>query len=581
MAIYYTGLLAGNQVNFTTGDATVVADDVKQYFIQQSVTGGTTGAAPSNKAVYDFTTGVSGYISGQINTLNNATGLLSTATGTISSWTGTIGSAAFRDLANSIADGGTGVPTSDVIFDFGTGLSGFLYVNAGGLYEISALSSGTDVAAINLTGRVSGTSFIDSVQISGGNAIDLSVSSDIIRIDHTDTSSVADITVNAAAGSAITGVSFTFDTYGHVLTATGTSAVIVRDQIQSGVTTTAPSENAVYGLSGMLRPLIDQALGRDLQSVTDSGNSTTNGINIGGNLVVSGNTILGSDASDSVTVKSGPVVLEAATGSGDALIFGLDDADKVSVYKSDPNVLRVDGALIVTGNLIVQGSTTTVESNTVTVGDSIIVLNNDFTGAVPSENGGIEIERGTQNNTNLLWNEGTDRWTFTNDGSTYYNIPITSELTIDAVTTNGASTANDVILGGLTISGAAQAKSDHLVLYCTTTDATTTEMFLNGTNGRISLASNTAATFKGDITAFDSTNAKAASWSYNCLVANKAGNTAVVGAAHVIKLGDDSGGTWEVYIDADNPNDSLKLQVKGQASSTIKWTASVISSVVS
>ena len=581
MAIYYTGILAGNQVNFTTGDATVLASDVKQYFIEQSLTGGTTGTAPSNKAVYDFTTGVSGYISGQINTLNNATGLLSTATGTISSWTGTIGSAAFRDLANSIADGGTGVPTSDVVFDFSTGLSGFLYLNAGGLYEISALSTGTDVAAINLTGRVSGTSFIDSVQISGGNAIDLSVSSDIIRIDHTDTSSVADITVNAAAGSAITGVSFTFDTYGHVLTATGTSAVIVRDQIQSGVTATAPSENAVYGLSGTLRPLIDQALGRDLQSVTNSGNSTTNGINIGGDLVVSGNTILGSDASDSVTVKSGPVVLEAATGSGDALIFGANNADKVSVYKSDPNVLRVDGALIVTGNLIVQGTTTTIESNTVTVGDSIIVLNNDFTGPFPSENAGIDVERGGLNNTTLLWNEGTDRWTFTNDGTNYYNLPLTSELTIDAVTTNGASTANDVVLGGLTISGAAQAKSDHLVLYCTTTDATTTEMFLNGTNGRIGLASNTAATFKGDITAFDSANAKAASWSYNCLVANKAGNTAIVGAAHVVKLGDDSGGTWEVYVDADNPNDSLKLQVKGQASSTIKWTASVISSVVS
>lgn len=581
MAIYYTGLLAGNQVNFTTGDATVVAADVKQYFIEQNVSGGTTGTAPSNKAVYDFTTGVSGYISGQVNTLNIATGLLSTATGTISSWTGTIGTSAFRDLATSIADNGTGVPTSDAVFDFGTGLSGFLYVNAGGLYEISALSTGTDVVAINLTGRVSGTSFIDSIQISGGNAIDLSVSNDIITLDHTDTSSVANITVNALAGSAITGVAFTFDTYGHVLTATGTTAVIVRDQIQSGVTTTAPSENAVYGLSGTLRPLIDQALGRNLQSVTDSGNSTTNGINIGGDLVVSGSTILGSDASDSVTVKSGPVVLEAATGSGDALIFGLNNVDKVSVYKSDPNVLRIDGALIVTGNLIVQGTTTTIESNTVTVGDSIIVLNNDFVGAFPSENAGIDVERGSLNNTSLLWNEGTDRWTFTNDGTNYYNLPITSELTIDAVTTNGASTANDIVLGGLTISGAAQAKSDHFVVYCTTTDATTTEMFLNGTNGRIALATNTAATFKGDITAFDSANAKAASWSYNCLVANKAGNTAVVGAAHVIKLGDDSGGTWEVYIDADNPNDSLKLQVKGQASSTIKWTASVISSVVS
>lgn len=516
MAIYYTGALVGNQVNFNTGEATVVAADVKQHIINQSVTGGETGLVPSNKAVYDF----------------------------------------------------------------GTGLSGYLYVNAGGLYQLSALSTGTDIAAINLTGRVSGQSFIDSVTISGGDGLDLFVSGDAIVLSHTNTSSVADLTVNALAGSAITGISFTYDTYGHVLTATGTTAIIVRDQIVSGVITTAPSENAVYGLSGTLRPLIDQALGRGLQSVTDSGNSTSNGINIGGDLVVSGNTILGSDASDSVTVKAGPLVLEAATGAVDALIFGANDANKVSVYKSDPTVLRIDGGLVITGNLTVQGTTTTIESNTVSVGDSIVLLNGDYTGSAPSENAGVEVERGTQLNTALLWNEGTDRWTFTNDGTGYFNIPITSELTLDATTTNGASTANDIQVGGISISGSAQAKTDHFVVYCTTTNNTTTEMFLNGTNGRITLASNTAASFKGQITAFDFVNAKAASWNYDCLVANKAGNSAIVGYAHVTKIGDDSNNLWEVYVDADNTFDSLKLQVKGEASATIKWTASVISTVV-
>lgn len=516
MAIYYTGTLVGNQVNFNTGQATVVADDVKQYIINQSVTGGETGLAPSNKAVYDF----------------------------------------------------------------GTGLSGYLYTNAGGLYQISALSTGTDIAAINLTGRVSGQLFVDSVTISGGAGLDLSVLGDAITISHTDTSSVADLTVAAAAGSAITGIVFTYDTYGHVLTSSGASAVIVRDQIQSGITATAPSENAVYGLSGTLRPLIDQALGRGLQSVTDSGNSTTNGINIGGDLVVSGNTILGSDASDSVTVKAGPVILEAATSLADALIFGPNDANKVSVYKSDPTVLRIDGGLIITGNLIVQGSTTTIDSNTVSVGDSVITLNGDFTGSAPSENAGIEIERGTQINTALLWNEGTDRWTFTNDGTGYFNIPVTSELTLDATTTNGASTANDIVVGGLTVSGSAQAKSDHFVVYCTTTNGTAVEMFLNGTNGRIGIAANSAVSFKGQITAFDFVDEKAASWSYDCLIANKAGNSALVGPAHVIKIGDDSNNLWEVYVDADNTFDSLKLQVKGQTSATIKWTASVLSTVV-
>jgi len=871
MAIYYTGILVGNQVNFTTGEATTVAADVKQYIINQSVTGGETGLAPSNKAVYDFGTGMSGYlytnagglyqfsalssgtdvaainltgrVSGQsfidsitisggaaldLSVANDAivlshtdtssvadltinsvagsavTGIaftydtfghVLTATGTtavivrnqiqsgvtttapseaavhtlsgylitnaggvyqISSQspsanvaqinlTGTVSGASFNDfvtvsglsgvsvsvsndvislshtdtssVANLTVNAAAGSAITGIAFTYDTyghvltaaatssvlvqdfivsgvtttapsqnavyGLSGYLNANAGGVYQISSQSPGTNVAQINLTGTVSGASFNDFIRISGVTGIDISVSNDIISVSHNDTSSVANASISANAGSAITGVSFTFDNFGHVLTATGTSAVIVRDQIVSGVTTTAPSENAVYGLSGMLRPLIDQALGRDLQSVTNSGSTTTNSISIGGDLLVSGNTTLGSDSSDSLTVKAGPVILEAATTASDALIFGLNDANKVSIYKSDPAVLRIEGGLIITGNLTVQGTTTTVESNVVLIGDNIITLNADFTGSVPSENAGVEIERGTQTNTALLWNEGTDRWTFSNDGSTYYNMPITSEyamydltvaaggandaiiritgsngdvnditisgssgilvtdnssnlivvshqdtssagnvvstntlgvviqnftglvdtyghvtglgvqttdldvlyprtgqVTLNYATTNGASTANDIVIGGLTVSGSAQAKSDHFVVYCSTTDATVTEMFLNGTNGRITLPTNSAASFKGQITAFDTTNQKAASWHYDCLIANKTGNSAIVGNAFVTKIGDDSGNVWEVYVDADNPNDSLKLQVKGQASATIKWTASVISTVV-
>ena len=68
------------------------------------------------------------------------------------------------------------------------------------------------------------------------------------------------------------------------------------------------------------------------------------------------------------------------------------------------------------GNLTVTGTTTTVNSNTVAIGDSIMVLNNDETGT-PSENAGIEIERGTSTNVSILWNEGTDYWQI-NDGST-------------------------------------------------------------------------------------------------------------------------------------------------------------------
>jgi hypothetical protein len=77
--------------------------------------------------------------------------------------------------------------------------------------------------------------------------------------------------------------------------------------------------------------------------------------------------------------------------------------------------------LTVTGDLTVSGTTTSINTETLTVDDNIIVLNNNATGA-PSQNAGIEIERGSSTNVALRWNEASDKWELTADGSTYADI---------------------------------------------------------------------------------------------------------------------------------------------------------------
>lgn len=106
--------------------------------------------------------------------------------------------------------------------------------------------------------------------------------------------------------------------------------------------------------------------------------------------------------------------------------------------------------LVVTGNLTVNGTTTTVNSETVTVDDNIIVLNNNVTGT-PTENAGIEIERGTSANVLVRWNESSDRWEFTNNGTNYYNIPLSSEYTNNAGTVTSVGGTGSV--NGITLSG--------------------------------------------------------------------------------------------------------------------------------
>ena len=67
--------------------------------------------------------------------------------------------------------------------------------------------------------------------------------------------------------------------------------------------------------------------------------------------------------------------------------------------------------VVVSGNLTVSGSTTTVNTETINLADNQIVLNSNYTGSSPTENGGIEIERGTLANKTLVWDETADKWT--------------------------------------------------------------------------------------------------------------------------------------------------------------------------
>jgi hypothetical protein len=80
--------------------------------------------------------------------------------------------------------------------------------------------------------------------------------------------------------------------------------------------------------------------------------------------------------------------------------------------------------MTVNGNLTVSGTTTTVNSTTINLADNIITLNSDFTTGTPTENAGIEVLRGGSSTVAIRWNETSDKWQYTNDGSSYNNFPI-------------------------------------------------------------------------------------------------------------------------------------------------------------
>ena len=163
---------------------------------------------------------------------------------------------------------------------------------------------------------------------------------------------------------------------------------------------------------GLVTAASTVAISSTLDIAADTG--TDNGVLVGTDtLTVSGGTGVDTFVSgDTIRIDIGQAVATTSNVTfNNVTVDGTLTSDDITA-----STMTASGHVVVQGNLTVNGTTTTVNSNTVAIGDSIMLLNNDETGT-PSENGGFEIERGTSTNVSLLWNEGTDYWQI-NDGST-------------------------------------------------------------------------------------------------------------------------------------------------------------------
>ena len=94
--------------------------------------------------------------------------------------------------------------------------------------------------------------------------------------------------------------------------------------------------------------------------------------------------------------------------------FSYTDANNTTVYNSD---------LTVKGNLTVVGTQVYAQTEVLLIKDNIITLNAAINqSGTPLFNAGIEVDRGNQPNVSFIWNESTQAWQFTNNGSTYESL---------------------------------------------------------------------------------------------------------------------------------------------------------------
>jgi hypothetical protein len=117
------------------------------------------------------------------------------------------------------------------------------------------------------------------------------------------------------------------------------------------------------------------------------------------------------------------------------------------------------------------------------------------------------------------------------------------------------------------------AQTSLFVLRKSTTNATQTELFLDGATARLTVAAGRTMTFD-ILVAARSTTGQSAGYHILGVIENDAGTTSLIGAPVITTLGEDVA-AWDVIVAADNVNDALAIKVTGAASTSIRWVATV------
>ena len=117
------------------------------------------------------------------------------------------------------------------------------------------------------------------------------------------------------------------------------------------------------------------------------------------------------------------------------------------------------------------------------------------------------------------------------------------------------------------------AHTSVFVLRNSTTDATQTELFSDGSAGDVSVPSDCSSQFRISIVArrIDADN-ESAMYFIEGGVDNNAGTTALVGTVGKVIVAEDTA-AWDATVTADDINDGINVLVTGEAAKTIRWVA--------
>jgi len=144
---------------------------------------------------------------------------------------------------------------------------------------------------------------------------------------------------------------------------------------------------------------------------------------------------------NSASIGDHSIVLTNTTNGNVTQSLKVDGTNADFKYNTGTNVLTVGGSTFgnnvsIAGNLTVAGTTTTINTETVTIEDNFIELNSNLTSTdvtepegVALQDAGLSINRGNQATASFYWDESANRWAISLDDPTTDTTP---ELTPNA-----------------------------------------------------------------------------------------------------------------------------------------------------
>ena len=241
----------------------------------------------------------------------------------------------------------------------------------------------------------------------------------------------------------------------------------VRSELTSLAGHIIPSADVTYDLGSSSRQWRDVFVGpgslyvNGQQVVSDNSGTITISADADQNVSVqtsgSGDVDLDPTGTGVIGLK-GPVQVTAgsniSSSDGNAISFSNSiDVDAIESRTADTNltlsangtgIVTVNDALTVTGNLIVSGTTTTVNSETISLADNIIVLNSNFTSGTPSEDTGFSVLRGGSATKSFIWDESEDKWSVGSETMVAgtFEGNLTGDVTGNVTGSSGSTTGN-------------------------------------------------------------------------------------------------------------------------------------------